>query len=163
MPTEAETELAALQAALAGEHAAVWGYGVLGPRAGSSSTEALARTTYAAHRDLRDGLAARIEALDADPVAAEPSYQLPFEVTDRKTARALAIRLEERTADLYGDLVAAATTPALRAEAASALAGAELRRIQWGGTPFAFPGMPERRTPPRPTPPTSPPPTTPSR
>ena len=160
MPTE-QQELDALQAALEGEHASMWAYGVLGPRLGRKSEEALALTLYGAHRVLRDALAAGVQARGAEPAAAAASYELPFAVTDRASARALALRLEERSADLYGDLVAAATTPELRAEAATALAGAELRRIQWGGTPHAFPGIPERRispTNPPPTP-TSPPPT----
>lgn len=151
MPTE-EQELDALQAALEGEHASVWAYGVLGPRLGRKSEEALALTMYGAHRVLRDTLAALVQARDEVPAAAAPSYTLPFEVDDRTSARTLALTIEERTADLYGDLVAAALTPELRAQAATALAGAELRRLQWGGTPSAFPGMPERRTPPTPTP-----------
>ncbi|MBM7786881.1 ferritin-like domain-containing protein [Tenggerimyces flavus] len=163
MPTE-QQELDALQAALEGEHASVWAYGVLGPRLGRKSEEALALSMYGAHRVLRDSLAALVQARGSEPAAAAASYTLPFEVDDRASARTLALRIEERSADLYGDLVAAATTPELRAKAATALAGAELRRLQWGGTPHAFPGMPERRTAPPTTPPptpTSPPPTPP--
>lgn len=154
MPDQ-EQELDALQAALEGEHASMWAYGVLGPRLGRKSEEALALALYGAHRVLRDALAAGIAARAGEPAAAAASYELPFAVTDRASARALALRLEERSADLYGDLVAAATTPELRAEAATALAGAELRWLQWGGTPHAFPGIPERRaspTSPTPTP-----------
>ncbi|WP_446048283.1 DUF4439 domain-containing protein, partial [Streptomyces olivaceus] len=50
-----DRELDALQAALAAEHAAVYGYGVVGGRIGEERrTEA--RTAYDAHRARRDTL-----------------------------------------------------------------------------------------------------------
>ena len=49
-----EPELKALQAALRAEHAAVYGYGVVGGRIGDER-RADARTAYDAHRARRDG------------------------------------------------------------------------------------------------------------
>ncbi|MYS45182.1 DUF4439 domain-containing protein, partial [Streptomyces sp. SID5998] len=48
-------ELTAAQAALAAEHAAVYGYGVVGGRIGRER-RAEARTAYDAHRARRDAL-----------------------------------------------------------------------------------------------------------
>ncbi|HET6359230.1 DUF4439 domain-containing protein, partial [Streptomyces sp.] len=48
--------LDAIQAALAAEHAAVYGYGVVGGRIGEAR-EAEVRAAYAAHRARRDALA----------------------------------------------------------------------------------------------------------
>ncbi|MGV9632289.1 DUF4439 domain-containing protein, partial [Streptomyces sp. NPDC003487] len=49
----------ALQAALAAEHAAVYGYGVVGGRIGETR-RAEARAAYAAHRARRDALAGEV-------------------------------------------------------------------------------------------------------
>ncbi|WP_256095058.1 DUF4439 domain-containing protein, partial [Streptomyces sp. EN27] len=62
-------ELAAVQAALAAEHAAVYGYGVLGGRLdGEQGAEA--RAAHDAHRARRDALARTARDLGGRPVAA---------------------------------------------------------------------------------------------
>ncbi|MGW1290045.1 ferritin-like domain-containing protein, partial [Streptomyces sp. NPDC002586] len=101
-------ELTALQAALAAEHAAVYGYGVVGGRiAAARRTEA--RTAYDAHRASRDALTRAVRDLGGQPVAADAAYALPFPVPDSATALRLAARLEDRVAGVYADLVRAAT------------------------------------------------------
>ena len=61
--------LAAVQAALAAEHAAVYGYGVVGARV-SAAREAEARAAYDAHRARRDALRRTVTDLGGTPVAA---------------------------------------------------------------------------------------------
>ncbi|MFG3657821.1 ferritin-like domain-containing protein [Streptomyces sp. NPDC047706] len=135
-------ELRALQAALAAEHAAVYGYGVVGGRIGEERrTEA--RAAYDAHRARRDTLARQVRALGAEPVAAAAGYALPFEVTDRETAVRLAAELEERLAGVYSDLVRAGGDR-LRGTAAAALREAAVRAVRWHGRSVAFPGLAER-------------------
>jgi len=73
------TENAALNEALAAEHAAVWGYGVVGAAlgAGAASAAAAAET---AHRDLRDQVTALLVERKAEAVGAQGGYALPFPV-----------------------------------------------------------------------------------
>ncbi|MFF8907865.1 ferritin-like domain-containing protein [Streptomyces olivaceoviridis] len=135
-------ELTALQAALAAEHAAVYGYGVVGGRIGERRrTEA--RSAYDAHRARRDALVRAVRDLGGAPVAASAAYTLPFPVEDGAGALRLAARLEERVAGVYSDLVRA-TTGARRADAAGALREAAVRAVRWSGGSVAFPGLAER-------------------
>ena len=99
--------LAAAQAALAAEHAAVYGYGVVGARVGDDR-RAEAAQAYDAHRARRDALRRTVRDLGGDPVAADAAYALPFPVPDAAAAVRLAAVLEDRVADVYADLVRAA-------------------------------------------------------
>lgn len=136
------TELTALQAALAAEHAAVYGYGVVGGRIGERR-RGEARAAYDAHRARRDALVRAVRDLGGTPVAANAGYALPFPVQDGAAAVRLAARLEERLAGVYSDLVRAATG-ARRADAAAALREAAVRAVRWSGESVAFPGLAER-------------------
>ncbi|AQS67249.1 ferritin-like domain-containing protein [Streptomyces pactum] len=141
--SEAEDrELDAVQAALAAEHAAVYGYGVVGGRIGEERRPE-ARTAYDAHRARRDALARRVRDLGGEPVAAAAGYALPFSVPDSAAAARLAAELEERVAGVYSDLVRAAEGER-RATAAGALREAAVRAVRWRGGSVAFPGLAER-------------------
>ncbi|MGW6525472.1 ferritin-like domain-containing protein [Streptomyces sp. NPDC054962] len=137
-----DAELTALQAALAAEHAAVYGYGVVGGRIGEVRS-AEARAAYDAHRARRDALVREVRDLGAEPVAASAGYALPFQVPDSAAAVRLATELEERVAGVYSDLVRAAGD-ARRREAAGALRDAAVRAVRWRGGSVAFPGLAER-------------------
>ncbi|AOR31784.1 hypothetical protein BFF78_12650 [Streptomyces fodineus] len=135
-------ELTALQAALAAEHAAVYGYGVVGGRIGAAR-RAEARAAYNAHRARRDALTRDVRDLGGQPVAANAAYALPFPVPDQTAAVRLAAQLEERVAGVYADLVRAATGER-RGAAAAALREAAVRAVRWSGQSVAFPGLAER-------------------
>ncbi|MEU4655625.1 DUF4439 domain-containing protein [Streptomyces sp. NPDC023723] len=140
--SEKKRELKAVQAALAAEHAAVYGYGVVGGRVGTDRrTEAQA--AYDAHRARRDALGREVRDLGATPVAARAGYALPFPVPDAAAAARLAAELEERVAGVYSDLVRAADGDRRRA-AAEALREAAVRAVRWRGGSVAFPGLAER-------------------
>lgn len=130
----------ALQATLAGEHACVYGYGVLGPYA-SERDQGRVRTAYETHRSRRNVLADQIRARGAEPVASLPAYAVPFPVDDERTARRLAGLMEERLAPLYADLVAAADDPGLRETAAKALLDTAVLSARWTGRTSALPGI----------------------
>ena len=83
-------ENAALQEVLAAEHAAVWGYGVVGDALPAGQRDA-AQTDEAAHRDSRDVLAELLDARRADPVPAKAAYALPSPVHSMLRARWLMI------------------------------------------------------------------------
>lgn len=142
MSEEKDRELRALQAALAAEHAAVYGYGVVGGRIGDGRrTEAI--TAYDAHRARRDALVREVKDLGGRPVAASAGYALPFQVPDAAAAVRLAAELEDRVAGVYADLVRAAGG-GRRALAAEALREAAVRAVRWRGKSVAFPGLAER-------------------
>ncbi|MGX1547538.1 ferritin-like domain-containing protein [Streptomyces adustus] len=132
-------ELEALQAVLAAEHAAVYGYGVVGGRV-AEQRRAEARTAYDAHRARRDALVRKVRDLGGQPVAASAAYALPFPVADSAAAVRLAAELEERVAGVYSDLVRA-SEGARRGEAAAALREAAVRAVRWRGGSVAFPGL----------------------
>ncbi|WP_446039776.1 ferritin-like domain-containing protein [Streptomyces sp. SID1121] len=135
--------LDATQAALAAEHAAVYGYGIVGARVGKDRG-AEATAAYAAHRARRDALARTVRDLGGEPAVAAAAYALPFAVPDRAAAVRLAAVLEDRVADVYSDLVRASEGPTRR-EAAGALREAAVRAVRWRGSGVTFPGLAERR------------------
>ncbi|MEU7073841.1 ferritin-like domain-containing protein [Streptomyces narbonensis] len=134
--------LDAAQAALAAEHAAVYGYGVVGGRIGTAR-KAEATAAFEAHRARRDALRRTVRDLGGTPVAAAAAYELPFPVADTAGAVRLAAVLEDRVAGVYSDLVRAGRGP-LRGEAAAALREAAVRAVRWRGSDVTFPGLAER-------------------
>jgi hypothetical protein len=92
----------ALQQALATEHEAVYGYGVVGahspviaPLTRSATQHKQVGDRLIEHKVLRDALEELIRRLGATPVAAQFAYQLPFRVHARRAAARLARQLEE--------------------------------------------------------------------
>ncbi len=136
----ARAAVAALQGALAAEHAAVYGYGVVGAML-TGARQASARADWTAHQVARDTLVMMLTRLGATPVAASPAYELPFGVTSAKSAAKLAATLEEGVTRAYLGLVAV-SNPALRTFAAQAMQTSANRALAWSGTTTAFPGMP---------------------
>jgi len=136
------TELTALQAALAAEHAAVYGYGVVGGRI-REGRRTEAKAAYDAHRARRDALVREVRDLGGTPVAASAAYALPFAVPDSAAAVRLAAELEDRVAGVYSDLVRA-STDGLRGTATEALREAAVRAVRWRGGSVPFPGLAER-------------------
>lgn len=138
----------ALQNCLGAEHAALYGYGVLGGVlagvAGGESDLERARSSYADHRVLRDDLVALLSAAGVLPTAAAAAYDLPFPVIGAESPRRLARLLERRAGSLYG-MAVAATVDGDRAFAAAALRGCAVRAVAWGAPVVAFPGVSEAR------------------
>lgn len=135
--------LDALQAALAGEHAAVYGYGVVGARLEGGADERAARSGFDVHRARRATLERLVRAAGAEPVAAAAAYELGGPVRTASQAVALAARIEAGTAATYADLVAAADA-ALRTSTATWLVDAAVRGTAWSGRAPVFPGLTER-------------------
>jgi hypothetical protein len=138
--TAADT-VAALQAALAAEHAAVYGYGVLGARLRGGQQQA-ARDIWDAHRARRDRLSALITAQSAKPVAAAPAYRLPIKPTTAADAAQLAAALEDHVLTAYLGLAGVAD-PKVRRFAAQGMQEAINRSVRWRGSApaTAFPGL----------------------
>jgi len=134
------TAQSTLADAVAGEYAAIYAYGVLGPHL-TGSARSLAAQAELAHRNLRDSL---LEKLDSPP-APRASYALPFPVDSPTSAIALAVHVEERCAALWRAAVAAAASSA-RDQPLAELTNAALRAAAFrraGGVlpgTVAFPG-----------------------
>ena len=145
--TDLKAENAALQEVLAAEHAAVWGYAVVGAQLGSGS-DSDAVSAQAAHRDLRDRVAELLDSRHITPVPAEAGYALPFPVLSAKDAAALAVALEDGTSRAWVRLLDQAAEKSTRQLAVDSLGAAEVRAVAWraaaGTTPVtsAFPGLP---------------------
>ncbi|WP_246236897.1 ferritin-like domain-containing protein [Actinomadura chibensis] len=143
----------ALQRALAAEHAAVYGYGVLGARL-AGTLRGIAESVWAAHRAQRDRL---IAIASGTPVAAAPAYRLPVRPTSARSAAQLAAALEDGLVPAYVGL-AGVSSPDLRAFAADGARRAVARSAGWrsrAGAAMpsdAFPGLPDAAVEPRPEP-----------
>ena len=142
------TENAALREALAAEHAAVWGYGVVGA-ALAVEARPPAAAAETAHRDVRDQVTALLEERAADPVVAEGAYSLPFPVLSGVDAAALAVVLEDGAAAAWVRVLDQAAQREIREQAVGWLTAAETRAVAWRGAAgtapvtTAFPGLPE--------------------
>jgi len=133
-------------AALRAEHAAIFGYGLVGARL-DAATVGLAAAAETAHRSRRDALVLRLSAKGFQPPVAEPAYAVPGPVTDQPSALRLAVLIEERTAVAWR-AVLAETEGDDRRLAVEALIDCATRatraRRAAGITPatVAFPGRP---------------------
>jgi len=131
----------ALDAAMRGEDAAIYAYGILGAHL-TGVALALARQGEASHRDQRDAL---LETM-SDPPSTDVTYALPFPVTDAASAIRLAVNVEEHCAVLWRAVVVA-SAPTDRTAPLGTLADTANRAAAWrragGATPgtAAFPGL----------------------
>jgi len=117
-----------LEALVEAEHAALYGYGVLGARL-DDATRPAAQAAATAHRAGRDRTAAALRDLGAEPPAAEVAYEVV--VGGQQDALALAVRLEEGLAVLSRDLVGSTDDVALRRLGLDGLVGAAVRAASW--------------------------------
>ncbi|WUH96786.1 ferritin-like domain-containing protein [Spirillospora sp. NBC_00431] len=149
-PVRGRSGADALQKALAAEHAAVYGYGVLGARL-QGPLRRTAKAVWNAHRAQRDEL---ISILSGTPVAAATVYELPVMVTSARSAARLAAELEDDLVPAYV-VLAGASSPDLRAFAADGAQRAMARSAAWRGRAGlaaprdAFPGLPPSALSPR--------------
>lgn len=123
----------AWQAALAAEHQAVFGYGLLGPRL-RGTQHTLAMSCAAAHEALRDATEAAMAGSGLQPESPRVDYPALYPVSDAGQARALATRLEDDCAAawryLYAQAARAAATARI-AQAQAALTASAVRATQW--------------------------------
>ena len=127
---------AAWQAALAAEHQAAFGYGLLGPHLRGTAL-ALAVECSDAHEALRDATEQELAAAGQPPVPPEADYPQLYPVPGAAAAGKLAARLEDDCAAawrfLYAATAAAGSAPpaGLRAAAQEALTASAVRAARW--------------------------------
>jgi hypothetical protein len=124
-PVTAVDRLVALVAA---EHAAVYGYGVLGARLDDAGRR-VAQTAYDSHRARRDQLVAALTAAGGSAPAPQAAYDVA--VAGRPDALALAVRLEEGLGLRWRDLIVETDDSALRRLAVAGLQETAVRAAQW--------------------------------
>lgn len=137
--------VAALQRALAAEHAATHVYGALGAATSVSATPELfaeVSAAYADHRARRDLLTARLRDRRADPVAAEAAYELPGRLDSPASVTAAALEIERACEETYAWVVEQ-TSGGDRRLAVTALTNAAVRALAFRGSPEIFPGIGE--------------------
>jgi hypothetical protein len=140
------TETAALRDALAAEHTAIWGYGVVGAALGAGG-RAPAVADEAAHRDVRDRVTALLADRSAEPVKEQAGYALPFPILSAVDAAALGVVLEDGVATAWVRVLDQAAQRATRELAVGLLSAAEVRAVSWrtaaGKSPVtsALPGL----------------------
>lgn len=130
----------ALQLVLATEHAAVYGYPMMGVRLSDSAQVQRARDLEAAHRQLRDEVTAQLARLAVAPVAAQPTYPQAGAASSSSSSTAPAIRsavaIEEQCASAYRYLLTAAVSAGdgeqqVRIQAMTGLATAAANATAW--------------------------------
>ena len=139
------TTLDALQVALAGEHAALYVYGVLGAQTSASDTPQLfdsVSEAYETHRARRDHLTGLVLEEGGTPVASESAYEIPRRLGTPSAVAGAALQLERRSASTYAWLVAN-TVGGQRRWAIDALTDTAVRELSYRGSPEIFPGADE--------------------
>jgi hypothetical protein len=141
----------ALQRVLAAQHAAIYGYPVIGVALRQPGQAQLARQLEAQHRHTRDELIAQLAARRTTPVPTEAGYAPPRPVTGPVDAQRWALELEQGCADAYRYLlvapvlaartaikpatgtppISAAEQSALRRQALAGLSGAARTATGW--------------------------------
>lgn len=120
---------AALNEALAAEHAAIWGYGVVGAALGPGDQAVAA--ALEAHRDVRDRVTTLLTDRGTQPVPPEGGYALPFPVLSPVDAAALAAVLEDGVSAAWVRVLDQADERDSRALAVEVLGAAEVRAVGW--------------------------------
>lgn len=136
---------AALFDAVAVEHGAIYGYGLVSAHS-TAEDNALVATAMAEHRARREAAMALLEARSVTPPLPAAGYQLPAPVTDPTDAANLAIRMEEDTSVAWRAVLEQATSADGRAFAVTALSETAVTAARWRAilntwpVTVAFPG-----------------------
>lgn len=141
-----QTATAALQNALATEHAALWSYSLCVAFL-SGEPLAQAHEDEEAHRALRGQIEQTLTELGARPVSAQPAYSTPGPVVDAASAAALLVVAETDALGAWRSVVERTNDRGLRQAALDALIDGTLRCARWRrvvGTRPAIPIFPGR-------------------
>ncbi|HET8994600.1 MULTISPECIES: DUF4439 domain-containing protein [unclassified Rhodococcus (in: high G+C Gram-positive bacteria)] len=144
---ELGSEQQSLVDALAAEHSAVFGYGIVSAFADPARADDVANDT-AAHRARRDATSDALIAVGVEPPVAAPGYTVPFPVVDAAGAAQLALQIESDTAVAWRSVAERARSEPTRTTAIEALTDTALRAARWrthlGIIPATvpFPGRP---------------------
>lgn len=142
-PTDPAT--AALFDAVAAEHAAIYGYGIVSAHSSPDEND-LVSASMAEHRARREAAIAMLTGRSAKAPLPAAGYQLPMAVTNPTDAGNLAVRMEEDCAVAWRAALEQAGSDQDRAFAVTALTECAVSTARWkqilGTQPVtvAFPG-----------------------
>lgn len=137
--------IAALQAALAAEHAALWAYGLVAAYDAADSSTISGMLD--AHQVVRDSAADMVVRGGGTPVGPEAAYTPPKPVTNPTSARALALIIEEDCAAAWRTVIGSTDDPVLRGLSLNILTDTAGRMVTWNKLAkakkitIAFPGQ----------------------
>jgi hypothetical protein len=121
--------VAALQAALTAEHAALWSYGLVA--AHDAADAATIGAMIEAHEVVRDTAANLVVQGGGTPVGPAPAYSTPKPVTDQASARALALTIEQDCAAAWQSVIGHTDDPVMRGVALNILTDTAGRMVTW--------------------------------
>ncbi|WP_396905989.1 ferritin-like domain-containing protein [Mycolicibacterium phlei] len=139
----------ALFDAIAAEHAAIYGYGVVSAHT-TPDTNWLVSESIAAHRERREAALALLDDRSVAGPLPAAGYRLPTTVDTPEQAAKLAVQMENDAATAWRAVVEQATSETDRAFAVAALTQCAVAAARWnqvlGATPVtvAFPGGAEQ-------------------
>ncbi|WP_135453737.1 ferritin-like domain-containing protein [Mycobacterium sp. DL99] len=129
---------AALFDAVAVEHGAIYGYGLVSAHS-TAEDNALVATAMAEHRARRESAMVMLEARSVTPPLPAAGYQLPAPVNDPTDAANLAIRMEEDSSVAWRALLEQATSAEDRTFALTALSQTAVTAARWRAIVNAWP------------------------
>jgi Domain of unknown function (DUF4439) len=135
----------ALCAALATEHAVIYGYGIVSAHC-QPDVNTLVTSALNEHRQRRDQVMAMLASRSVTAPVAAAGYQLPMPVTNATDASRLAVRMEKDTEVAWRAVVEQAADPHDRRFSVTALSQSAVLSARWkqvlGDWPIttAFPG-----------------------
>ncbi|GAY16729.1 ferritin-like domain-containing protein [Mycobacterium sp. shizuoka-1] len=136
---------AALFDAVAAEHAAIYGYGIVSAHSSPDEND-LVSTAMAQHRERREAAMAMLAARSVTAPLPAAGYQLPMPVNTPTDAAKLAVRMEDDGAVAWRAVIEQASSESDRAFGVSALTESAVTAARWkqilGVAPVtvAFPG-----------------------
>ncbi|MGW4095589.1 ferritin-like domain-containing protein [Mycobacterium sp. NPDC004974] len=129
---------AALFDAVAVEHGAIYGYGLVSAHS-TAEDNALVATAMAEHRARRESAMVMLEARSVTPPLPAAGYQLPAPVNDPTDAANLAIRMEEDSSVAWRALLEQAASTEDRTFALAALSQTAVTAARWRAIVNAWP------------------------
>ena len=121
---------AALAAAIATEHATIYGYGFVSAHI-TADLNKLVADSLQEHRARRDAAIATLTARSVAAPIAAAGYQLPMTVANVNDAAALAVRMESDDAEAWLAVIEHATTAQDRGFGIAALTQCAVRAATW--------------------------------
>ncbi|WP_133689757.1 ferritin-like domain-containing protein [Mycobacterium sp. BK086] len=140
-----DAAVAALLDAVAAEHAAIYGYGIVSAHSSPDEND-LVSAAMAEHRERREAAIATLTGHSAKAPLPAAGYQLPMPVNNPTDAAKLAVRMEDDCAAAWRAALERASSDQDRAFAVTALTEAAVASARWkqilGIKPVtvAFPG-----------------------
>ena len=120
----------ALCAALANEHAVIYGYGIVSAHC-EPEVNTMVSFALNQHRQRRDQVIALLSGRSVSPPVAAAGYQLPFPVNDSTDALRLAAQMEKDTEVAWRAVIEQAQTPDDRKFGVTALTQSAVLAARW--------------------------------